>query len=156
MVPQQTRKLIQKRAKYLCEYCHSPEYLSPDGFTLDHIMPRSLDGSDESENLCLCCTRCNGRHYNFTTGNDPQTGHEVKLFNPRTQQWAEHFIWSVDGQRIVGKTAVGRATCGGTHPARNRLDLNDDRHNDGFILKARQFWIRGGWHPPTDDPRENR
>jgi hypothetical protein len=111
-------------------------------------MPRSLGGSDLSENLCLCCSRCNGRHYNFTTGKDPKTDSEVMLFNPRTQDWAEHFCWSIDGLRIVGKTAIGRATC-------DRLDLNDDRHNDGFILKARQFWIRGGWHPPDDDPREN-
>jgi hypothetical protein len=111
-------------------------------------MPRSLGGSDESDNLCLCCSRCNGRHYNFTTGIDPQTGSKVKLFNPRSQQWSEHFIWSIDGQRIVGKTDVGRATCA-------RLDLNDDRHNDGFILKARQFWISGGWHPPAEDSQEN-
>jgi|GEM_PF-1814207 len=29
-----------------------------------------------------------------------------------------------------------------------------DRHNDGFIIKARQFWVRGGWHPPVGDPIE--
>ncbi|WP_334311887.1 HNH endonuclease [Aphanizomenon sp. CS-733/32] len=44
MVSEPTRRLIRKRAKFLCEYCHSPEYLSPDRFTTDHIMPQSLGG----------------------------------------------------------------------------------------------------------------
>jgi len=50
MVSEPTRRLIRKRAKFLCEYCHSPEYLSPDRFTIDHIMPQSLGGSDELDN----------------------------------------------------------------------------------------------------------
>ncbi|MEH2166695.1 MAG: HNH endonuclease [Nostoc sp.] len=41
MVSEQTRRLVRKRSEYLCEYCHSPEYLSPDRFTIDHIMPQS-------------------------------------------------------------------------------------------------------------------
>jgi hypothetical protein len=143
-----TRQLVRERAKFLCEYCHSSEEASTALFDIDHIMPKSLGGADEPDNLALACQRCNSYRYNFLAGVDPQTGLAEKLFNPRTQQWAEHFIWSVDGQQIIGKTAVGRATC-------DRLDLNDDRHNDGFIIKARQFWIRGGWHPPADDPRES-
>ncbi|MBW4686791.1 MAG: HNH endonuclease [Komarekiella atlantica HA4396-MV6] len=51
MVSEQTRKFVRQRAKYLCEYCHSPEYLSPDRFTIDHIMPQSLGGSDELDNF---------------------------------------------------------------------------------------------------------
>ncbi|MDF5714860.1 MAG: HNH endonuclease signature motif containing protein [Rhizonema sp. NSF051] len=66
MVSAQTRRLVRQRARYLCEYCHSPEYLSPDRFTIDHIMPQSLGGSDELDNLALACHRCNERHYNFT------------------------------------------------------------------------------------------
>jgi hypothetical protein len=47
---------------------------------------------------------------------------------------------------IIGITETGRATC-------NRLDLNDERHNEGSILKARKFWLKGGWHPPQEDLR---
>ncbi|WP_325052166.1 hypothetical protein [Dulcicalothrix desertica] len=43
------------------------------------------------------CQRCNGYHYNFTTGVDPETGNIVSLFNPRQQNWADHFIWAPDG-----------------------------------------------------------
>jgi hypothetical protein len=35
------------------------------------------------------------------------------------------------------------------------LDFNDERHNDGSIIKARRMWAKGGWHPPSEDPRQN-
>ena len=82
-VNERTRLLVRQRAKYLCEYCHSPERSSSDIFTIDHLMPRSLGGSDELGNLALACRRCNERRYNFTTGNDPETAKEVTIFNPR-------------------------------------------------------------------------
>ncbi|NMG18452.1 HNH endonuclease [Brasilonema bromeliae SPC951] len=109
MVSKATRRFVRQRARFLCEYCHSPEYLSPDRFTLDHILPQSLGGSDDDENLALACHRCNERHYNFTTAVDPKTQESVPLFNPRQQRWAEHFIWTADGLRILGVTTVGRA-----------------------------------------------
>lgn len=34
-------------------------------FTLNHVLPKSLGGSDESDNLALACRRCNERRYNF-------------------------------------------------------------------------------------------
>jgi len=30
--------------------------------------------------------------------------------------------------------------------------MNDERHRDLSIQKARRLWIRGGWHPPINDP----
>gem|GEM_PF-3352857 len=36
-------------------------------------MPQSLGGSNHRDNLALACHRCNERHYNFTSGLDPQT-----------------------------------------------------------------------------------
>jgi hypothetical protein len=146
MIDKTTRNLVRERAKYLCEYCHSSEEASAALFQIDHIMPQSLGGSDELENLALACQRCNGYRYNFTKGIDPQTEVEIYLFNPRQQKWSEHFTWTEDGLKIIGITSIGRATC-------NRLDLNDDR-NEGFILKARRLWVKGGWHPPNGDPKQ--
>lgn len=57
------RELIRKRAKYLCEYCHSPEKISATRFTIDHIIPQSLGGSDDIDNLAYACRRCNERRY---------------------------------------------------------------------------------------------
>lgn len=34
---------------------------------------------------------------------------KVRIFNPREQEWAEHFVWSEGATRIDGTTAVGRA-----------------------------------------------
>ena len=147
MVPNATRRLVRQRARYLCEYCHSPEYLSPDRFTIDHIMPQSLGGSDEADNLALACHRCNERHYNFTSGIDPQTQEEIPLFNPRQQEWSDHFIWTKDGTKILGTTPTGRATC-------NRIDINDERRDEPSIQIARRFWVAAGWHPPQFDPRQ--
>ena len=141
------RQLVRERAKFLCEYCHSPEWSSADLFTLEHLLPQSKGGSDELNNLALACRRCNERRYNFTTGIDSETKLETPIFQPRQQVWAEHFIWTADGVKIVSLSPIGRAT-------NNRLDLNDEFHNDGFIQRARNFWIRGGWHPPSDDLRQ--
>lgn len=91
-----TRQLVRERAKFLCEYCHSPEWSSADLFTLDHLVPQFLGGSDELNNLALACRRCNERCYNFTTGTDPETNLETPIFQPRQQVWAEHFIWTAD------------------------------------------------------------
>jgi hypothetical protein len=146
-INERTRQFVRQRARYLCEYCHSPEKSSSDIFTIDHLIPRSVGGSDEVDNLALACRRCNERRYNFTTGNDPQTGTETAIFNPRLQQWSDHFIWVAGGLRIVGITPTGRATC-------SKLDFNDEFHNRGFIQEARQLWMQGGWHPPKDDPKQ--
>ncbi|KAM3108462.1 HNH endonuclease [Phormidesmis sp. 146-33] len=148
MVPNPTRQFVRQRARFLCEYCHSPEFLSPDRFTIDHILPKSQGGSDDPANLALACHRCNERRYNFTIGTDPETQETVPLFNPRNQLWSDHFIWTTDSTRISGMTKSGRATC-------DRLDLNDDRYDEAdSIRQTRMLWAKAGWHPPFEDPRQ--
>lgn len=145
MIDSNTRRLVRTRANYLCEYCHASEEASTALFEIDHIVPKSRKGLDHPENLALACQRCNAYRYNFTTAIDPETQQEVFLFNPRLQEWSRHFIWTADKLKIVGLTSTGRATC-------ERLDFNDEYHNDGFIVKARRLWLIGGWHPPVHDP----
>ena len=140
------RQRIRQRANFLCEYCHSLEESSTSLFTFDHLIHQSL-GNDSEDNLAVACHRCNGRRYNFTNGIDPETQTLVPLFNPRQNNWSEHFIWSTDGQKILGLTSIGCATI-------KRLDMNDDNHDGGSILRARRLWIRGGWHPPDSDRQQ--
>lgn len=148
-VSELTRQLVRKRANYLCEYCHSPERISTSRFTIDHIQPRSLGGSDEPDNLALACSRCNQRRYNFIVGQDTETSSILPLFNPRQQQWSEHFIWSANGITIIGTTPIGRATC-------TRLDVNDERYKgERSIQEARALWVEARWHPPSDDPQQS-
>jgi len=70
---------------------------------------------------------------------DPQTGAFTPLFNPRAQQWSEHFAWSSTGEQIIGRTAVGRATV-------EALQLNHL-----VLVIARRVWVAAGLHPPTED-----
>jgi hypothetical protein len=66
------------------------------------------------------------------------TGQRVRLFDPRRQQWAEHFIWSQEGTQIFGQTPCGRATV-------TALQLNFTP-----ALLTRGTWVDAGWHPPQD------
>ncbi|NJL55771.1 HNH endonuclease [bacterium] len=142
----QLKQTIRERAGYLCEYCHSPERLSANRFTVDHVIPKSLGGSDELDNLALACRRCNERRYNFVAGIDPETQEIVPIFNPRQQKWTDHFIWRNQGVVIEGTSPIGRTTC-------LRLDLNDTRYPEAdSIRETRRFWIQTGLHPPTDNP----
>ncbi len=144
-IPDAIRQIVRKRAKFVCEYCHSPERLSASRFTLDHLIPVSLAGSDAVDNLALACRRCNERRYNFVEAIDPQTQEFVPIFNPRKQYWSEHFVWTNNATEIKGITAVGRATC-------DRFDLNDLRYpQEDSIRATRFFWSQTGLHPPDDD-----
>ncbi|EDX75012.1 hypothetical protein MC7420_886 [Coleofasciculus chthonoplastes PCC 7420] len=109
-------------------------------------LTRAINGSDHLNNLAFACRRCNERRYNFVAGYDHITETIVPLFNPRQQQWSDHFIWSADGKEILGTTPIGRATC-------DRLDLNDTRYpEEESIRSARELWKRVGLHPPNTDP----
>ncbi|MEH2237612.1 HNH endonuclease [Nostoc sp.] len=83
MIDDATKEIVRRRANYLCEYCHSPERISTTRFTVDHLIPKSIGGSDELNNLALACRRCNERRYNFVAGYDSETKAIVPLFNPR-------------------------------------------------------------------------
>ncbi|MEB3232365.1 MAG: HNH endonuclease [Leptolyngbyaceae bacterium] len=146
-VSKEIRQQVRVRANFLCEYCHSSEEASAARFEIDHILPRSLSGLDGLDNLALACQRCNRYRYNFTEGVDPKSQSLAILFNPRLHQWNEHFTWKQRGLMIQGTTAIGRTTC-------QRLDLNDQDHNDGAIVRARRLWMQGGWHPPSNDTVE--
>jgi HNH endonuclease len=106
--------------------------------TYDHIQPVSKNGETIFENVCLACRSCNEFKGDATEATDPLLGETVPLFNPRTQKWSEHFAWSLNGTRVEGLTAVGRATI-----ARLRM-------NNPVILVARGRWVISGWHPPND------
>jgi hypothetical protein len=98
--------LLLRRADYRCEYCRLP--LLGNSWQVDHIIPKSLGGTDDFNNLAVACFRCNNNKRNQFRIRDPVTGLEVPLFNPRKEHWEHHFI--EDKGRIIGKTPIGRAT----------------------------------------------
>jgi hypothetical protein len=103
------RELVRSRANYRCEYCRLPQSSLPlAAFHVEHVIARQHGGSSEAENLALACDRCNLYKGPNLTAVDPATSAVVRLFNPRTDRWDDHF-----GQRnylIVGLSDIGRAT----------------------------------------------
>ena len=99
---------------------------------VEHIHP---EYGDEPENLCLSCPNCNLSKATATAAVDPETGQEVPLFNPRQQEWADHFQWIEQYTHIEGITPIGRATV-------NRFKMNRPR-----IVLTRRRWVQAGFHP---------
>jgi HNH endonuclease len=106
---------------------------------IEHILPLARGGTDEEDNLWLACPICNSHKSDKVEALDPQTGETVSIFNPRMQDWGEHFEWAEDGIRILGKTAIGRATVIALH-----LSTDPD------ALAVRSYWVLAGWHPPHE------
>ena len=102
------REEVRQRAGDRCEYCLFPEPSAELRFQVDHIIPQQHGGPTTLENLAFSCFRCNKCKGPNLSGIDPDTGQIIGLFNPRTDQWTKHFRW--DGARLVGRTALGRAT----------------------------------------------
>jgi hypothetical protein len=120
-----------------CGYCRAPQRALPYRLEVEHLLPSSRGGGDERANLWLSCHKCNKLRSNHIAGTDPLTLEEVALFNPRRDNWPDHFAWQQDGLLIVGRTAIGRATVATLH-------LNDTYH-----LSARGVWILAGIYPPA-------
>src|SRR5437763_1162423 len=92
----------------MCEYCRMASWLYDQPFHIDHIISRKHRGPSHLDNLAFCCLDCNAFKGTDIAGIDHETGDLCRLFNPRTDLWAEHFEWS--GPLLLGKTAMGRAT----------------------------------------------
>jgi len=133
------QQLVRQRSNYLCEYCHSSEIWQYVRFSVDHIIPLSLGGSNEIDNLCLACFHCNRRKSNIVFAVDPKSGGQFSLFHPRRDRWNEHFIWSSDMIHIIGLTPVGRVTI-------EVLKLNRTR-----VLYIRMADVAVNRHPPPYD-----
>ena len=112
----ETIRLVEQRASGRCEYCRMAKILQRAPFHVEHILPTSKGGTDDLDNLAWACGACNLSKSNRTLLIDPETSQVVPIFNPRMDQWANHFVF--EGYRLVGRTPIGRAVVAG-------LDLND-------------------------------
>ncbi len=90
-ISSELRQFIASRAKYRCEYCCLPQMFALHKHEPDHILPRQHGGETEDGNLALACFRCNRFKCPNIGSFDPFDGKLVPFFNPRTQNWFEHF-----------------------------------------------------------------
>jgi len=137
-IPVELRRRVAEQARYRCGYCLAQEAVIGRSMEFDHLLPRSLGGATTEDNLWLACSLCNDHKSSRFLVVDPGTGVSVRVFNPRQQAWAEHFVWSEGATRIDGTTAIGRATVAA-------LQLNRP-----IRMLARKLWVAAGWHPPQD------
>lgn len=138
-IPSGWRQEIAERSGYRCGYCQTQQRYTGVSLTIDHIIPQSLGGETELDNLCQACWDCNLIKGDRTTGIDTQTGLLVRLFNPNKQKWSDHFRWSEDGSHIIGVTPVGQVTV-------ITLKLNRPQ-----LVESRLLWVQAGWHPPAQE-----
>ena len=121
-----------------CGYCLAPQHLVLGWLEIDHLIPRALGGSDDESNLRIACIFCNNYKNDQTEGIDVETSVLVPLFDPRHDQWVEHFVWSPDGVRVIGRTPTGRVT------------VECLRMNNSIAVRVRRSWVAAGWHPPVE------
>ena len=129
---------VRKTSRFRCGYCLFQQQYSPVIFQFDHYYPLSKGGANDEINLWLACGNCNNAKSDETECFDFQTETTVPIFDPRTDNWNEHFEWNEDGTIIVGKTPIGRGTV-------ELLKFNIER-----VVAVRREWVLAGWHPPKD------
>lgn len=125
--------MVSQRAGERCEYCLLPEAVSLHKHEPDHIIPRQHGGEGVADNLALACLRCN-RHKGPNVGSfDPLTGRLTPFFNPRQQEWAEHF--RLEQAEIIPLTPEARVT------------VRIFRLNDADRVAERQALMNVGLYP---------
>ena len=102
------RRLVIVRAKRVCEYCLIHEDDTFFGCEVDHVISEKHGGLTEAENLAFACFNCNRRKGSDVGSITSITREFVRLFNPRTDRWADHFF--LDEVMINGKTDNGDVT----------------------------------------------
>jgi hypothetical protein len=102
--------------------------------TIDHLIALKHGGLTILLNLVYACLKCNRKKGSDLSAIDPIDSVLVPLFNPRMQNWSEHF--TLAGAFIVGQTQTGRATV-------NLLQLNEETR-----LERRRALMMAGRYPP--------
>jgi len=109
-IPRHLAREVRVRAACdLCEYCLLPQDSQEATFHVDHVQPRSRGGDTSLGNLALACVTCSLRKAARHRARDFRTGKLVPLFNPRLDNWADHFAFT-KRWRLTGRSPVGRAT----------------------------------------------
>jgi hypothetical protein len=96
------RALVRARAQSRCEYCLIHEEDSLFRHQPDHIVAQKHRGPTHEANLAWACYLCNLLKGSDIASVDIETGQIVRPFNPRLDQWADHF--RLEGGRIVPLT----------------------------------------------------
>lgn len=106
-------------------------------FEFEHIVPLSLGGRTEFENLCLACPTCNRHKADRVAVRLGLEGLEIPFFHPHRDRWEEHFSWNDDATILIGLTVTGKVT------------IETFRMNRQQMLRVRRIWTSMNEHPPS-------
>lgn len=106
-VSSELRAEVVRRAKFRCEYCllHEDDAIFPH--EVDHIISRQHGGAENPDNLAYACMVCN-RYKGSNIASLSALGELIPLFNPRKDQWENHFRLS--GAVIEPLDSTGEVT----------------------------------------------
>ena len=107
-VSAELRRLVQLRARNVCEYClihHSDTYL---GCQIDHVISEKHGGMTLEDNLAYACTFCNRSKGSDLGSISEFTRQLVPFYNPRKQKWSDHF--QIRDTAIEAITPTGEVT----------------------------------------------
>jgi len=85
------RREVYDRAQGRCEYCRIHERDTFLGCQVDHIVSEKHGGSSDAANLAFACAFCNRAKGSDVGSLDQTTGEFTRFFNPRIDEWSEHF-----------------------------------------------------------------
>src|SRR5438045_1570628 len=117
-VSTELRRFVAQRAEHICEYCliiQSDTYL---GCQVDHVISEKHGGLTAADNLAFACALCNRNKGTDIGSKIPGTTIFVRFYNPRSDQWSQHF--KLEGPRILPVSEIGEVTA-------RILRFNDDR-----------------------------
>ena len=103
-----TKKIVIARAGHRCEYCRVLAYLSAFDYHIEHIIGLQHGGPNSPNNLAYCCSICNWKKGPNISTILEFGGALIPLFNPRTQNWFDHF--EAQNGYIKPLTPIGEAT----------------------------------------------
>jgi hypothetical protein len=109
-VPVDLRRLVARRADFLCEYCLIHESDTFFGCEVDHILSEKHGGPTQEHNLSYACLFCNRAKGSDIASLSPDSGSLVRFFNPRIDLWADHFELDSEGIVITPRAEIGEAT----------------------------------------------
>ena len=108
-ISNEQRRIVRERANYCCEYCRVSQSSQLARFHVDHVVATKHGGTDTVDNFCLACAKCNGYKGSNVAALDPLTRAATKLYDPRQQNWDDHFTIYPDAT-LSGRTPEGRTT----------------------------------------------
>ena len=97
-VPKALRERVAARAQHRCGYCLTQEAVVGTPMEIDHIIPESLGGLTEEENIWVACPLCN-----------QHKGNRIAALDPAAEELPSDLAGAVSSLHLLSDGALWRA-----------------------------------------------